>query len=189
MKYENIKRYSLELITITCGIFIALFVNNCNETNKKENAMKEIINLIHLETKYNIEEVNKSLRSSQAAIDSTKKYLNDNNLSIAGLINRIGGLSFPSINNFSYKILPTTDIKFVANYWQSFSVLFEIDELTNIMKNHSFNFSSFFMNYYKDTTLESKEKFLILITELNSYEAQTLNRLEKFNNKIKKIAN
>lgn len=189
MKYENIKKYSLELITITCGIFIALFVNNCNETNKKENAMKEIINLIHLETKYNIEEVRKTLTKTQIAIDSTKKYLKYDKLKIGDLMEKIGGLSFPSINNFSYKILPTPDIKFLANYWDSFTILSEIDELKSIIKNHSSQFSTFFLNYYKDTSVDSKEKFLILITELHSYKEQMLDKLEIFNKKIQTLEN
>lgn len=181
------KRFLFELITVTLGIFIALYVNNWNETQKKQETMQQVLKLMRMEAEGNIKEIDKSFNKTIEVVKTVFTYKDNSTQTIQEVLQINKGLSFPSVKNFSYRVLPNTDIKFVANYWKCFSMLAEIEEMTAFLQNYTDKLTSFFSENSNNKTPEAKYKLLIILNEICSFEDQTRTVLKKLVVELKKI--
>lgn len=87
---QNFIKSSLkEIIPITVGILIALFINNWNENRKNRDYLKQILTSINKELKESDQEITRELAFQITLVDSLGFYKNDSKTSILDILKKL----------------------------------------------------------------------------------------------------
>lgn len=172
-----------EVITVTIGILIALFINNWNEQRKDEKYIKEIFTSINKELDESKNAIIENIPKQVKFIDSLKYYIADDDMSILQIAEKVNGLHAPQIRTNSWAAISSTKIELVD--YEKLRCLTDIEDGKEILKEKLKYLTTFGSNNIQDKTRESKEKLIFLLTDIISTEnsiKRIIERFEKLNN-------
>ena len=95
---RNIKSYLMELIIVTAGVLIALFLSNLKENNQARINHKASIETINNEIEANYSELKGVIEKQMKFRDTLKKY-RDTPIVIVEIFGKAGGIQSSELNN------------------------------------------------------------------------------------------
>ncbi len=174
----QISHFIREIIPVIVGILIALAINNWNEDRKDKKYLNQIFLAINAELEESSIDIKENIPKQQVLIDSLKKYMNDETISIFDIIRKAGGVHGPNIKNNSWKALANSKIELVE--FKKLSELSEIDESKKGLEIKQQKILDYTVENLKKTTREKKEIFMLLNQELISTEKYLQFEIKEF---------
>jgi len=179
---EYCKSLAKEIIPVIIGILIALFINNWNENRKEKKYFSEILNSIEHELEETQEDIEEKIVSHHSLIDTLAFYLDDEIISLEGIMNKTNGVTLPKIRIHSWKALSNSRIELID--YESLSSLADIEEEKSLLSEKS----KYLMNYlYNNITEKDRYKKIILIGLINDIigtENWILSEIDELNNRL-----
>lgn len=161
-----IRKFMWELIPVTCGIFLAIYLNNLNEQRKKEDNYLQIIKLTKIETKDNLRAIMENRAKLSVIPDTLNRYMNDQNLRLIDVVKKTKGINLPQIKNISFKILQNSDINFIAKYWSCFSLLVLQEDQIKFYDMKIKMLADYLFDNFNKTDRVTKEHLLMNVREV-----------------------
>jgi hypothetical protein len=175
---KQISQLIKEIIPVIIGILIALVINNWNEERKD----KKYLNRVYLSVKAELEESSKDIEESlpkqQILIDSLKKYINDETISLYEIINKAKGISGPNIKMHTWRAIADSKIELIE--FEKLSALSEIEESKKNLELKQQKILDFAIKNLKQTNQEEKEVFMLLNQEIISTEKYLQFEIKEF---------
>ncbi|MEM6685553.1 MAG: hypothetical protein AAF617_07120 [Bacteroidota bacterium] len=184
-KYLNqLGKLIRDIIPVIVGILVALVINNWNEDRKSTKYLNQIFTSIAKELDESRADIKKSIERQESFVDTLQKYIDDKTIPLVSIIQEAGGLYGPTIKNYSWKAIASTNIELIE--FEKISALAEIDESKKGIELKLEKMLDFLFENVKSTDAEKKEVFMILIIELISTERFLLLEIEEY---LKKVNN
>lgn len=162
---QNFIKSSLkEIIPITVGILIALFINNWNENRKNRDYLKQILTSINKELKESDQEITRELAFQITLVDSLGFYKNDSKTSILDILKKTDGVHMARIRTNSWKALSQSKIELLE--YEKLSSLAEFQDLKELLKSKSEYLMNFVMSSLHEYSPNKKEMLLVLMQEI-----------------------
>ncbi|MGY3794643.1 hypothetical protein [Aquimarina sp. 433] len=157
-----------EIISITIGILIALYINNWNEDRKDSNYIENISASIHQELYETREDIDKKIVQQRMLIDTLNFYRKNDQMSLDKVISKAKGIFIPSIRINSWKAIANSKIELMD--YSTVSTLADIEEQKELLKIKSEKLLDYLFANYRKTGEEQKEFMQILMSEIISTE-------------------
>ena len=138
-----------EIIPITIGILIALFINNWNEQRKDEKYINQILTSINEELNESYNSVIKQKPKQQKLIDTLEIYLTDNKKTLMDVVIRGNGISFPSIKTNAWKAVSNSKIELLE--YDLVSTLSNIEDQKQLLKLQTENLVNYLFTNAEET--------------------------------------
>jgi len=167
-----------EIISVIIGILVALAVNNWNEDRKDKKYLNQIYVSIDNELEESRIEIKESIPKQQVLIDSIRKYLNDETISIFDIIEKADGINVPIVKNNSWKAIANSKIELIE--FEKLSALSEIDQSKESIELKTQKLIDFVFENLKTTNQEKKEILILLSQEILSTVKYTQLEIEEF---------
>lgn len=175
---KQISQIIKEVIPVIIGILIALLINNWNEDRKEKKYLNQIFNSINKELEESRLDLIKSIPKQEVLLDSLKRYLNDETVTLFEIINKGGGIHGTTVKNSSWKAIANSKIELVD--FQKVSELSEIDESKILLELKRDKLLDFTIANLKNTNQDKKEIFMLLSAEIISSEKNLHSEIEEF---------
>ena len=172
------KQIIREIIPVIIGILIALLINNWNEERKEKKYLNQIYSSIEKELEESNNDIIAKVPMQQVLVDSLRKYMNDEDVSIFEIIGKAGGINAPQIKNYSWKAIANSKIELIE--FEKLSALSEIDESKKSFDLKQERTIDFVFENLKNTSKEKKEIFMLLTQEIISTEKYMQLEIEEF---------
>ncbi|MDT0538672.1 DUF6090 family protein [Croceitalea sp. P059] len=169
-----------EIILVVIGILIALSINNWNENRKDKNYLNKIYTSIQNELKESKVNLEASIPKQQVLIDSLMQYVNNDSISIYGIIRKADGIQSPIIKTNSWKAIANSKIELIE--FEKLSALSEIEETKKNLDLKTTKLVDYLIENLKTTNKEKKEVFLLLSEEILSTSRYSQSEIEEFLN-------
>lgn len=170
-KMKNIKPYLIELIIVTVGVLLALYLSNLKESNQAIKYHKASIETIEKEVKANYSELNAVIEKQKKFHDTLVKY-GKKPILIGKIFEKTGGLQFAELNNSGLDIYKKNQINSI-----NFDIMSDISSMKNKSKiidnkmNRLMDFA--YLNMF-DNSMESKMVFSIYIQDVLDSEKKLM---------------
>ena len=161
---KNIKYLVKEIIPITIGILIALFINNWNEHQKDKKYLNKILTSINEELAETSSSIAKSKLRHQTLIDTLDANLLDDKIPLLQIVSLGGGISMPSIKTNSWKAISGSKIELLD--YDFVSSLANIEEGKEILKSQAENAMNFILTNAEETSKYKKMVLKIMIMDM-----------------------
>jgi len=138
-----------EIIPITIGILIALFINNWNEQRKDEKYINQILISINEELNESYNSVTTQKPNQKKLIDTLDIYLKDNKKTLMDVVIRGNGISFPSIKTNAWKAVSNSKIELLE--YDLISTLSNIENQKQLLKLQTENLISYLFTNAEET--------------------------------------
>lgn len=177
---KNIKAFLKEIIPVTVGILIALWINNWNENRKDENYINNISSSINRELTETKEDIINNLSTQKSVIDTLEFYKEDDKVSIYDIIMKVDGIKMPTIKINSWKAISNSKIELME--YDDVSTLANIQEQKDVLTVKSQNMMNFVYPNIKETGSDKKGQLKLMILDIISTEKTTQKEIEGFIN-------
>ncbi|GGG04081.1 hypothetical protein GCM10011344_00590 [Dokdonia pacifica] len=167
-----------EIIPVILGILIALALNNWNENRKDKKYLNQIYTSIDNEFEESIINLKASIPKQQVLLDSITKYINDESISIYGIITKADGIQKPTINTNTWRAIANSKIELIQ--FEKLSALSEIEESKKSLELKTTKLVDFLIENLKTTNQEKKEVFLLLSQEILTTTKYSQLEIEEF---------
>ena len=114
-----------DMIPVILGILIALLINDCRDKKADLRFIDQTTTRIHSELRENLKELQEISAEHHSARDTIRRYMEVDSVSIADLLNKMGGLRGVDIGNTAWKAFLGDKIDLVDP--QSIILLTDID--------------------------------------------------------------
>ena len=180
-KYINI--FIKEIVPITVGILIALFINNWNEQRKDEKFINQILISINEELTETSENIVKQMPGQKILIDTLDTYLLDDKITLFKAVILGNGIHIPTIKINSWKAVSNSKIELLE--YDLVSSLANIEEQKELLQIQTENITN-----YLFTNAEETGKYKKLVLKLMMRDiVLNVTALEKEIEKTEKIIN
>ena len=123
---KALSKIIIDMVPVVLGILIVLMLNNWKEKKDNERFLNKVLDSITVELQENKEELEAIIISHKAIIDTINLYMNDEQMAIGNIINKVNGFQGVNIKNTAWKSFLNTRIELVD--YQLISALTDIDE-------------------------------------------------------------
>jgi hypothetical protein len=123
---KHLSQLVKETIPVIIGILIALFINNWNEDRKDQKYLDQIFSSIDKELKESSAEIKRVVPKQQAALDTLETYLDNDEISLYGIMMRGNGIHIPRIKTNSWNSISSSRIELIE--YGQLSALADIEE-------------------------------------------------------------
>ncbi len=165
---KNIKDFFKEIVTIIIGILIAIYINNWNEDRKDKNYINRISASINKELTETNNDIIEKLALQTTLIDTLDFYNKNNKISLFDIMMKVNGVSVPSIKISSWKSISNSKIELME--YDKISSLSNIEEQKELLKIKGNNLMNFAYSNIKETGIDKKELFKLMIQDIISTE-------------------
>jgi len=128
---KNIKSYLIELIIVTAGVLIALFLSNLKESNQAQEYHRASIETINKEIKANYSKLKEVLEKQTKFHDTLIKY-RDKPIIIGKIFEKSGGLQSSELSSTGLDLYKRNQINSID--FEMISVLNEMNSLSEIIE-------------------------------------------------------
>ncbi|MEM9823047.1 MAG: hypothetical protein AAF985_18355 [Bacteroidota bacterium] len=167
-----------DIVPVILGILVALVINNWNEDRKDKNYLDRIFISIENELEASRIDIKEKIPKQQVLIDSLKRYMSDETVSMFAIIRKADGIHGPLIKNSSWKAIASTKIELIE--FEKLSTLSEIDASKKNLELKQEKLMDFMINNIKSTSQEKKEVLMLLMQEIISTEKYLYRELDAF---------
>jgi len=175
---KNIEAFIKEIIPVTVGILIALWINNWNENRKDENYINNISSSINKELTETKEDIINNLSTQKSLVDTLEFYKKDDKVSILDIIMKVDGIKIPTIKINSWEAISNSKIELMK--YDDISTLANIQEQKEVLTVKSQNMMNFVYPNIKETGSDKKELLKLMILDIISTEKTTQKEIEVF---------
>lgn len=165
---KNIKAFFKEIVPIIIGILIAIYINNWNEDRKDKNYINRISASINKELTETNDDIIDKLALQTTLIDTLDFYKKNNKTSLIDIMMKVNGVSVPSIKISSWKSISNSKIELME--YDKISSLSNIEEQKELLKIKGNNLMNFAYLNIKETGIDKKELFKLMILDIISTE-------------------
>ncbi len=175
---KGIKFLVKEIIPITIGILIALFINNWNENQKDKKYIHKILTSVNEELMETSKSIVKNIPNQKRLMDTIDVYLLDNKTNLLEVIVKGDGIHIPTIKTNSWKAISNSKIELLE--YDLMSSLANIEESKALLKLQSNNIINYiYINVeetgkYKKMTLKFMMRDIIMNVENIEKEIQEI---------------
>ncbi|PID67494.1 MAG: hypothetical protein CR968_06425 [Flavobacteriia bacterium] len=146
---KNIVFLIKEIIPITLGILIALFINNWNERQKDKKYIAKIMISINEEMAETSQSIAKNIPNEKKLIDTLDAYLLDDKMSLLEVVVKGDGLHMPSIKTNAWKSISNSKIELLD--YNLISALASIEEGKALLQFQAQNIANYLYQNAEDT--------------------------------------
>lgn len=182
MKY--LKSFGKEIIPVIIGILIALFINNWNEERKEKAYLNKILGSIELELEETQEDIEEQMITQNSLVDTLIVYLEDETVSLQGIMMKTNGVDVPKIRIHSWKALANSKIELID--YKSLSSLADIEEDKALLRDKSKFLMNFLYTNIGEKTRYSKAVLIGLVRDILGTEDWTLSVITDLRERLKK---
>lgn len=175
---RQLKQLVREIIPVILGILIALAVNNWNENRKDKQYLNQIYTSINNELEASRDELKEIMPKQKILVDTIGKYLNDESVSIFGIIRKADGIQGPTVKNNAWRAIANTKIELID--FEKLSALSELDDSKKGLEMKINKLMDFMVENLKSTSQEKKEIFMLLNQEMLSTTKYTHYEIEEY---------
>lgn len=183
---KEIRFYIIELIIVTTGVLIALFLGNLKENNQAQKYYEASIVTINTEIEANYTELSEVIEKQMSLYDTLIKY-NDTAIGIGEIVMKSGGLIGTELSNAGLDLYKRNQISSID--FELMSVLNEMNSSSKIMNDKLDRLVDFVYLKILDNTKESKFVFSILIQDAIGTENSLLKLYKDYIDKNIKLEN
>ncbi len=178
----NIKFLIKEIIPITIGILIALFINNWNEHQKDKKYINKILTSISEELTETSKSIAEKTSNQEILIDTLDAYLLDDRTPLLEVVVKGNGIHFPTIRTNSWKAISNSKIELLD--YDLMSSLANIEGGQEFLKLQAENVSNYIFTNAEET---GKFKKLALKLMMQDIRRNVINIEEEIQKIIKQI--
>ena len=171
---QRLGKFLYDMVPVTVGILLALFINNWNENRKDQAFLDRVQASLEQELSDNAEDLEEMVTRHQGLIDTTRHYLANDTVSVFDVFAYTSGFQIPSVKLTSWQALKSSRVE-LADY-ELISAMTDLEDIKinlnlKIEKLMDFAYSHL---RYKDEG--SKERLLIHFLDLLDTEEDLLER-------------
>jgi len=159
---KKIKSYLMELVIVTVGVLIALFLSNVKESSQARKYCKESIETINNEVVANYSDL-KGVIENQKNLRDTLYVYNDAPISIIELLEKVGDLKAAELSNVGLEFYKRNQIHSID--FKIMSMLNEMNILSEGIDDKINRLADF---VYSNILEKSKENKMVLILHLQN---------------------
>ncbi len=175
---EKIQTLFKEMIPVILGILIALFINNWKQSYDDQKFINSVLSSITEELKENHTELQEVIESHQQLLDTINYHIEDPEITIGELINKVGGIPGASIRNNAWKALVNNRIDLIE--YDKISILSNIEEDKSNMKMKFERLTDLIYQGISSSEYIHKKMFLVTVNDLLYTEEQLYESHEQF---------
>ena len=168
----------MEMIPVTLGVLIALFINDWKQNKENERFMNNALESIDKEMKLNIEDFNSILPKQYAMIDTINFHINNNEISLAEIFEKTKGLEVPTVKNTSWKSFLNSKMELVK--FDVISKLTDIEESKGFMNKKLDGLMGFVFDNIESTESKTKKKLEMQLLNLLDSEEELLKSYKEY---------
>ena len=177
-KFSNYAKYLIkEIIPVTIGILIALYINNWNENRKNTNYINQISSSIDKELNETNEDIIDHIEIQKSLIDTLDFYEKNTKISILIAVKKAKGIHMPKIKINSWKAISNTKIELMS--YEKVSALANIEEQKKILNTKIENLMNFIYSNTKETGIDKKQLLKLMMQDIISTEKTIQNEINK----------
>ncbi len=158
-----IRTILIEMIPVTLGVLVALFINNWQQTLDDERFINKIYSSVDQEMELNIIDFSTIIPKQYALIDSLNHYKSNKEITLIEALQRSNGLLIPSVKNTAWNSFLNAKLELID--FEVVSILTEVEEEKALMKLKSEKLMDFLLN--NTDSSNSREKDILIIHLLN----------------------
>jgi len=177
---RNAKSYLMELVTVTTGVLIALFLSNLKESNQARNYYKASIETINNEIEANYSEL-KGIIEKQMKFQDTLNQYRDSSILIGEIFDKSSGLQVAELSNSGLDIYKRNQISSID--FEMISTLNDMINLSDIIDAKLNRLTNFI---YPNILNNSKESKLILSVHMQDVLGSEIDLMKRYKNYIDK---
>ena len=175
---KSLKKILFEMIPVILGILIALVINNWKEDIGNKKFLNRVLSSIEDEMRENTSSIEEVMPKQIALIDTIDAYVEDSDVSILELIEKVNGFQAALIKNTSWKSFLNAKIELMD--YETISVLTEIDEGKSLLKLKLEKLMDFAYENVESKERSKKEFLRILVLDVLDSEDGLLNAHKSF---------
>ena len=177
-KFSNYAKYLIkEIIPVTIGILIALYINNWNENQKNTNYINQISSSIDKELNETNEDIIDHIEIQKSLIDTLDFYEKNTKISILIAVKKARGIHMPKIRINSWKAISNTKIELMS--YEKVSALANIEEQKKILNTKIENLMNFIYSNTKETGIDKKQLLKLMMQDIISTEKTIQNEINR----------
>jgi len=177
-KFSNYTKYLIkEIIPVTIGILIALYINNWNENRKNTNYINQISSSIDKELNETNEDIIDHIQIQKSLIDTLDFYEKNTKISILIAVKKAKGIHMPKIKINSWKAISNTKIELMS--YEKVSALANIEEQKKILNTKIENLMNFIYSNTKETGIDKKQLLKLMMQDIISTEKTIQNEINR----------
>ncbi|MDT0676588.1 hypothetical protein [Autumnicola musiva] len=181
-KFSNYAKYFIkEIIPVTIGILIALYINNWNENRKNTNYINQISSSIDKELNETNEDIIDNIEIQKSLIDTLDFYEKNSKISILIAVKKAKGIHMPKIKINSWKAISNTKIELMS--YNKVSALANIEEQKEILNTKIENLMKFIYSNTKETGIDKKQLLKLMMQDIISTEKTVQNEIYRIKRK------
>ncbi len=182
---KALENYSIqfikEIIPVTVGILIALFIDNWNTNRKDQVYINQVFSTIKSELNETTEEIKYNIPLQNSYVDSLEYYADNKSVNILDITMKCKGVFIPQIKTSAWKSVSTSKIDLI-NY-DKITSLSNIEEQKDILKNKTEFLMNFLYSNFYETEKNKKETIKILILDIIQTEKTIQRQIDFYNKK------
>ena len=171
---QRLGKFLYDMVPVTLGILLALFINNWNENRKDQAFLDRVQSSIQQELSDNAEDLEEMVVRHQRLIDTTQQYLENDTVSVFDIFAITSGFQIPSVKLTSWQALKSSRVELVD--YQLISAMTDLEDIKinlNLKIEKLMDFAYSNLRQYDEI---SKERLLIHFVDLLDTEEDLLER-------------
>ena len=174
------KKIFLDIVPVLVGILSALFINNLQQARSERHYIENSVNFILKENLENIKELEYALERQAKFIDTLYKYLEDDEVTLEGVMRKSKGVYTPDLKSSTWKFL-VQDSKHTLVSYEFINRLAEIEKYEVLVNRYNVKLGDlvFQQDFFEDPRL--KHVMLALFSDFGPIQNTMINELQSFN--------
>lgn len=174
------KKIFIDIIPVMVGILLALFINNWQQSVSETRYIVNSVESIIKENEENIKELQHALNRQAMFTDTLGYYLNDDELVLAEIIQKTGGVYTPDLKSTTWKFL-IQDSKHTLVSYEFINRLAEIEKYEKLVSRYNEKVGDLIFQQAFFNDPELKKVCYILFSDFAPTEVNMIQELESFN--------
>jgi len=174
------KKVFLDIVPVLVGILSALFINNLQQARSERHYIENSVSFILKENLENVNELEYALQRQANFIDTLLKYLDDDQVTLEGVMRKSKGVYTPDLKSSTWKFL-VQDSKHTLVSYEFINRLAEIEKYEVLVNRYNVKLGDliFQQDFFEDPRL--KHVVLALFSDFAPIQNTMINELQSFN--------
>ena len=165
-----------EIILVVIGILIALSINNWNENRKNKKYLNQIFSSIENELEESNKDIERVLPIQLASVDTIDVYLNNEKVTLYGIMMRANGIQKPAIKTNSWNAIANSKIELIE--YEKLSALSDIVERKENLDYRIDKQAEYILQNFEKSDKNKKVILKMLILDIVNAEKELQSKIE-----------